>query len=115
MKAAIFAATMVLAGASAVQAADAPAGKPVCLRTIDILNTTTPDDKTIIFHMTNGKIWRNDLRGSCNGLRINGFAYDVTPPNEICGNLQIIHVLRTHAVCSLGPFTEVPKAPASHM
>lgn len=116
MKAALFAAMMVLTGASAVQADDAPASKQVCLRTIDILNTTTPDDKTIIFHMNNGKVWRNDLRGSCNGLKFNGFAYAVTPPDQICGNLQIIHVLRTHAVCSLGAFTEVPKAPPpSHM
>ncbi|HEY8949620.1 MAG TPA: hypothetical protein VIM56_12105 [Rhizomicrobium sp.] len=115
MKTLLIAAAMAAGITSMAQAQDtAPA--PKCLRTIDIQNTTTPDDKTILFHMNNGKVYRSDLRNTCNGLRFNGFAYDVTPPNEICGNLQIIHVLRTHAVCSLGAFTEVPKTPpANHM
>jgi len=93
---------------SAAHAQDANAA-PRCLRTINIQNTTTPNDRTILFHMNNGKVYRNDLRNACSGLTFNGFRYDVTPPDEICGNQQIIHVLRTHAVCALGAFTEVPK------
>jgi opacity protein-like surface antigen len=112
----LFAAALAAAAVSAAQAQDAaPATPPKCLRTTDIQNTTTPNDKTILFHMNNGKVWRSDLRGGCSGLTFNGFRYDLTPPNEICGNQQIIHVLRTHAVCALGAFTEVPKTPAPHM
>jgi hypothetical protein len=115
MKPLLIAAAVAASLISAAHAGDA-APAPKCLRTIDIQNTTTPDDKTILFHMNNGKVYRSDLRNSCNGLKFNGFSYDVTPPNEICGNLQVIHVLRTHAVCALGPFTEAPKdAPANHM
>jgi hypothetical protein len=91
-------------------AARADTGVPKCLRTIDIRNTTTPDDRTILFHMNNGKVYRNDLRNACSGLSFNGFSYDVTPPDQICGNQQIIRVLRTHSVCALGAFTEVPPA-----
>lgn len=117
MKSLLIAAAITVGLASAAQAQDTPASKgSVCLRTLDISSTTTPNDKTILFHMRGGKVWRNDLRGTCSGLSFNGFAYNVTPPDQICGNLQIIRVLRTHAVCSLGPFTEVPKvAPDNHM
>lgn len=107
MKLLLAAAAMVAGIVSSVHAEDAKPA-PRCLRTIDIQNTTTPNDRTILFHMVNGKVYRNDLRNACSGLTFNGFAYDVTPPNEICGNLQIIHVLRTHATCALGAFTEVP-------
>jgi hypothetical protein len=108
MKSLLMAAAVLAVLGSAAQADDAVLA-PKCLRTIDIQNTTTPNDRTILFHMNNGKVYRNDLRGACSGLTFNGFQYDVTPPDEICGNQQIIHVLRTHAVCSLGAFSEVPK------
>jgi hypothetical protein len=108
MKSLLVAAVIAAALTSVAQAEDAKPA-PRCLRTIDIQNTTTPNDRTILFHMNNGKVYRNDLRNACSGLTFNGFAYDVTPPNEICGNLQIIHVLHTHATCALGDFTEVPK------
>lgn len=109
------AAAVIFGCASAAQAQDAPKPAPKCLRTIDIRDTKTPDDKTIIFHMNNGDVWRNDLRGTCSGLTFNGFRYDVTPTDEICGNQQIIHVLRTHAVCALGAFSAVAKPAAGHM
>lgn len=118
MKSLLIATAAVMVGlASVAQAQDTSASKgSICLRTMDISSTTTPDDKTILFHMRGGKVWRNDLRGTCSGLRFYGFAYTATPPDQICGNLQIIRVLKTHAVCSLGPFTEVPKAaPDNHM
>lgn len=110
-------AALTIGLASVAQAQDTSASHgSICLRTMDISNTTTPNDKTILFHMRGGKVWRNDLRGTCSGLRFYGFAYTATPPGEICGNLQIIRVLKTHSVCSLGPFTEVPKAASdNHM
>jgi hypothetical protein len=93
------------------QTAPAPKSGNICLRTIDIQNTTIPDEKTILFHMRNGKIWKNSLRNRCNGLRFNGFAYVATPPNQICGNLQTIRAIQTGSVCMLGAFTpyEAPK------
>ncbi len=115
MKTLLFAAAFALGLTSVAQADDTAAAKgSVCLRTFDISNTTTPNDKTILFHMRDGKIWRNDLRGTCSGISFNGFVYDVTPPDQICGNMQIIRVLKTHTVCALGPFTQVPKA-GGHM
>ncbi|HSM94864.1 MAG TPA: hypothetical protein VLT91_02390 [Rhizomicrobium sp.] len=115
MRSLLIAATIAAGLATAAQAQNPPASTgSICLRSQDISNTTTPDDKTILFHMRGGKVWRNDLRGTCSGLRFHGFIYTATPPDQICGNLQIIRVLRTHAVCSLGPFTEVTKAPADN-
>jgi len=115
VKTLLLATAMFVGVASAAQAQDAPKPAPKCLRTMNIRDTKTPDDKTIIFHMNNGDVWRNDLRGTCSGLTFNGFRYDVTPPDEICGNQQIIHVLRTHAVCALGAFSAVAKPAAGHM
>jgi hypothetical protein len=99
------------APAQETQTAPAPKSGNICLRTIDIQNTTIPDEKTILFHMRNGKIWKNSLRNRCNGLRFNGFAYVATPPNQICGNLQTIRAIQTGSVCMLGAFTpyEAPK------
>lgn len=117
MKTLLVAAAFALGATSMAQAGGTPASTgSICLRTLDISSTTTPNDKTILFHMRDGKVYRNDLRGTCSGISFHGFAYDVTPPDRICGNLQIIRVLKTHSVCSLGPFTEVPKAaPDDHM
>lgn len=117
MRSFLIAAAIVVGMASAVQAQDtaAPTAAPKCLRTFNIRNTTTPNDKTILFHMNNGDVWQNDLKGTCSGLTFNGFRYDLNPPDEICGNQQIIHVLRTHAVCALGAFTPAPKPAAGHM
>jgi hypothetical protein len=101
--------------ASAAQAAPADVA-PRCIRSIDIDRTTTPDDKTILFHMRGGRVLRSDLMGNCPTLRFNGFAYDATPDGQVCGKLQIIRVLHNGAVCSLGPFVDVTPPPAApHM
>jgi hypothetical protein len=88
-----------------------PAPANVCLQTIDIDRTSVPDAHTILFHMKDGRIWRNALVGACPELQFNGFEYVSQPDDEICGNLQSIRVLRSGAVCLLGPFT--PYAPAT--
>lgn len=76
----------------------------MCLNTMNIDHTTTPDNRTILFHMRDGKIWKNTLTSYCSGLRFYGFAYVATPPHQICGNLQSIRVLHSGSVCMLGPF-----------
>jgi hypothetical protein len=117
MKMLLATAAMFIGLGSALQAQPAPVAAPRCIRTMDIDRTTTPDDKTILFHMRGGRLLRSDIKGSCPTLRFNGFGYDATPNGEICGNLQIIRVLHNGAVCSLGPFVDVtpPPAPAPHM
>jgi hypothetical protein len=76
---------------------------PVCIRSIDIDHTKVPNDHTILFFMKDGKIWSTTLRSACPELRFNGFAYGPTPPVEICSSIQTIRVLRSGAVCELGP------------
>ncbi len=106
MKQIILAVALAMLAMPAAQAQTA-AGGSVCLRTFDIKDTKTPDDRTIIFHMNNGDVWKNTLRNSCPELKFNGFEYTATPPDEICGNMQTIRVIRAHSVCLLGPFTKV--------
>jgi len=106
-----------LAGLLAVPAQAQPDGasqarSQVCLNTQNIDHTTTPDDRTILFYMHGGKIWKNTLRNKCTGLTFEGFAYEPTPPNQICGNMQTIRVIRFGSVCMLGafePYTPPPK------
>jgi hypothetical protein len=88
-----------------------PAPANVCLQTNDIDRTSVPDPRTILFHMKDGRIWKNALVRACPELRFNGFEYVSQPAGEICGNLQSIRVLHSGTVCLLGPFT--PYAPAT--
>ena len=83
----------------------------VCLAPAWINNTEIVDDNTILFKMKDGKMWKNTLQDKCFGLKIEGgFAYEVRG-DSICGNQQIIHVLRTHSICSLGEFTPYTPPP----
>jgi hypothetical protein len=90
--------------AAAVSPAAAAGTGNICLHTRDIDRTKVIDAKTILFIMKDGKVWRNTLLGPCPGLRFNGFVY-VTHDEQICGNNQAIHVLRSYELCLLGPFT----------
>lgn len=75
---------------------------PVCLRALDVDHTKTPDDHTILFFMKDGKIWSTTLNSDCPELRFNGFDYGVTPPDNICANMQTIRVLKSGAICEIG-------------
>jgi hypothetical protein len=70
-------------------------------------HTKTPDDRTILFTMKNGAVYRSTLPATCPQLSFNGFSYVATPPDQICGNLQTIRVIRTGAVCMLGPLVQM--------
>jgi hypothetical protein len=100
----------LLAASAQAETTRSPGATPenVCLRTIDIDRTTVPDDKTILFHMKDGRVWRNALVTNCPLLGVHGFAYSPTPDNEICGSLQSIRVLDSGSICMLGPFTQEP-------
>jgi hypothetical protein len=75
---------------------------PGCIRSLDIDHTKVPNDRTILFFMKDGTVWSATLRSDCPELRFNGFEYGPTPPEEICGNMQTIRVLRSGAVCEIG-------------
>ena len=99
--------SLLMSTAMAVVAQPAPV--PVCLRSIDIDHTKTPNDHTILFFMKNGQVWNTTLRADCPELIFNGFAYDPTPRDSICANMQTIRVLKSGAICEIGPL--VPAMP----
>ena len=56
-----------------------------CINTSRIRNSHVVDDKTILFYMHGGDVYRNTLRYNCPGLkRVNRFSYKVTA-NRLCG------------------------------
>ncbi|HLY07292.1 MAG TPA: hypothetical protein VKR31_16215 [Rhizomicrobium sp.] len=97
---------LVVLGESAIAQG---ASSPACLRSVDIDHTKTPNAHTILFFMKDGKIWSTTLRADCPDLIFNGFEYTPTPRDNICANLQTIRVLKSGAVCEIGPL--VPIAP----
>ncbi len=102
----------LLAATGAQAQAYSTQGGTVCLRSSWIDHTKAPDDRTILFYMRDHKVWVTHLRSLCPQLSFNGFAYVATPPDDICGNLQSIRVIRSGAVCMMGPI--VPYTPPPH-
>jgi hypothetical protein len=88
-----------------VQAA-APDGANVCLNTRDIEHTQVLSDRAILFHMRDGKLWRNDLRQACPMLSVSPYSEKLTS-DLICANQQFIHVTLTGDDCALGSFTQI--------
>jgi hypothetical protein len=110
MKAIALAAALLTA--SSMSAATAQTATPlahgnVCLKSYLIDHTKTPNDRTIMFYMKDGSAYQSTLPTLCPQLSFNGFAYVATPPDEICGNLQSIRVVRSGSVCMLGPLVQV--------
>lgn len=104
-----------IAGLASAANAQGMGGQPapangVCLWTYNIDHTTTVDPSTVLFHMRNGEVWRNTLKGPCPGLKFHGFTY-LTHSEQICSNGVPISVIATHEACSLGVFT--PERPAN--
>jgi len=101
------AALLISQGASAQ-----PARAPICLPTRNIAQTSpSPDGTAITFRMTDGSVWRNDLRGRCPDLRWGGFSWTTSNPMaQVCENEQTISVLRSAEVCALGNFTQLEPA-----
>ena len=112
--------TILLSGVAAAllitaQTAFAQPGRaPICLPTRNIAQTSpSPDGTAITFRMTDGSVWRNDLRGRCPDLRWDGFSWTTSDPMEqVCENEQTIRVIRSAEVCALGKFTQLE--PAGH-
>ncbi len=88
---------------AAAQPASPPAPR-ICLNNQDVQSTRSDDGKTMIFRMRNGQTYINHLRGSCPGLRFNGFIWVLRGIDQICENQQSLRVLRSGEVCMLGKF-----------
>jgi hypothetical protein len=112
MKALAFAGALAGIVATGAAQAAAPAGTGnICIKTYQIDHTKAQNDKTLVFYMKDGTRYQSNLSSTCPELSIYGFAYMPTPPDQICGNLQTIRVIRTGSVCLLGPL--VPIGPKS--
>ncbi|HUJ47816.1 MAG TPA: hypothetical protein VLV55_11840 [Rhizomicrobium sp.] len=109
--AAALAASFAYAGSAMAQnGAGTTTGGGVCLWQYQIDHTNYVAPQTILFHMKDGRVWRNTLKGPCPGLKYNGFAY-VTHTDQICSNVVPIRVLQTGEVCALGEFTAYSAPP----
>lgn len=100
--------TLLLFAVSAAVPLRAAAPDPgsVCLKTQDIERTEIVSDRSILFDMRDGKIWRNDLRTACPMLKVSPYTEKLTT-DLICSNQQFIHLMLTGNDCALGDFTEV--------
>jgi len=104
-------------GASAQRERDAPPpatpdGEAVsCIQSSRIRSTDVHGDRVIDFHMTGGKVYRNELPHACPSLGFEErFSYK-TSINQLCST-DIIHVLQTPPsvpgpACGLGKFQPV--------
>ena len=133
LKLALSAAALALAGCAV--SADAPArqaalsdaeqralqgrivGDPVsCITSRDIEDTDAVTDRVVLFHMRNGRTYRNDLPNSCPQLARDGsaFAYRTTI-SRLC-SVDVIQVFEpgsrfVYGGCQLGKFVryELPE------
>ena len=100
-------AVVILAGGISADAAAAgsDAAPRICINLHDIQSTQTPNDRTIIFHMRDGKVWQNRLRTVCPMLSVSPWTEIIHGPDVVCSNEQFIHVTQTGNDCVLGDFT----------
>jgi len=96
---------LLLSVGPAVAQGPAPTAGRVCLQLREVQRTETPDDRTILFHMRDGKTWRNTLKQNCPMLRTSPWAQVLQNGEMVCSNQQFIHVLQTGNTCTLGEFT----------
>ena len=96
----------VLIASSAAYAADVkPAKRGACLQASRIQNTEIVDSSTILFHMVDGKTWKNVLTRPCTTMsRNDGFIYKPVD-DRICSNLETIKIIQSGEMCLLGEFT----------
>src|SRR5215467_4285032 len=99
----------VLAAGTAEADSTAGAAGPACLQASLVDSTGVIDDRTILFHMRNGTVWKNTLRESCPNLQFQRGFSQIVRGDEICANKQVISVLGTHNPCQLGDFTLVSR------
>lgn len=87
-----------------------------CLNVARIYRTETPDDSTILFHMRDGAVWKNELTNPCYGLRMQGGFGFMSALDRVC-DLDLIQILGpSRSVCGLGRFEayEPPLGPGAN-
>ncbi len=101
------AAAVLLASSAGVEVqGQASSRAAVCLNARNIQRTEIQDDRTILFHMRDGKVWQNRLRQICPMLKTSSYT-QVLHNDQVCSNQQFIHVTQTGDTCALGDFTPV--------
>jgi hypothetical protein len=100
-------ALLLVSSSSAYDQTAASRSANVCLNVREIQRTETPDDRTIIFHMRDGKVWSNRLKTVCPMLKVSSFTQVLRSGDLVCSNQQFIHVTLTGDDCSLGEFSPV--------
>jgi len=116
MRACLISLTLSLVGAAAPALAaasgdEAVQGTKVCLRAVNVLNHVVPDDRTIIFHMKDGTVWKNTLQADCHGLHM-ADSFTLAPPQGwLCANQQPLRINGAAPItCYLGDFQQMPAA-----
>jgi hypothetical protein len=90
------------------------AGGNTCLWTYNIVKTdVAPDERSITFHMKDGKTWVNTLKAQCRGLNLHGFSYVAHDNMEVCAK-QGIRLEETGTICMLGQFAQGPTQTPAH-
>ncbi len=80
----------------------------ICLNVDQIQNSDSPDGKTLILKMKNGKVWESSLKGNCSGIRFYGFSWNAFG-GRVCDDGQIVRIPQTGQICGVGKF--VPADP----
>ena len=98
---------LALSAAVPVQAQSTRDGN-VCLNVTEILRSQAVDNQTIVYHMKDGKVWRNTLAAPCPELvSFSAGSYAQKMHTDyLCGYTQTITVA-SGMVCRLGGFTRV--------
>lgn len=108
-KACFAASIMVMVTLGGAGALAQPQNNRVCISTRDIVSSEPQRaGAAITFTMRDGSIWRNDLRGPCNDLTFNGFAWVLHNPDQtVCENEQSLRVIQSGQICQLGRFSQI--------
>ena len=87
-----------------------------CVTIREIEDTDAITDRVVLFHMKNGRTYRNDLPNSCKQLTREGSAFAFTTPMGSLCAIDVIQVVEpttgfAYGGCQLGKFTryELPK------
>lgn len=86
--------------------AAAPEAASICLNVNEIQRTEVISDRAILFHMRDGRLWRNDLRTACPMLKVSPYTEKLTT-GLVCANQQFIRLTLTGDDCELGSFTRI--------
>ena len=103
-------AALLLASPALAAAGTAASPPQVCLNVNDIQRTEVVDDRTILFHMYGGKVWRNTLKTVCPMLKVSPYTEKLIG-DLVCSNQQFIHLTLTGNDCVLGDFTPLAPKP----